>query len=104
MFLVVQILCGSGSLRARGRRLGVRLFVDVVVETEVHLVQVEARGLFCRPVKQVRERHVIATPVSPDAVLQSGPAKGWVYACVRLPAQDRRLIGSRFIVLLSETP
>ena len=45
MFLVVQILCGSGSLRVHGRRLGVRPFVDVVVEVEVHLVEVEARAL-----------------------------------------------------------
>ena len=98
------MLCGSGSLRVRGRRLGVLPFVDVVVEIEVHLVEVEARALFCPPEEQLRERQVIATPDRPSAVIQCGPARGWVYACVWLPAQDRRLIGSRFIVLLSETP
>ena len=67
MFLAVQILCGSGSLRARGHRLGVRLFVDVIVETEVHLVEVEARPLFCPPEEQLRERQAIASPDVPSA-------------------------------------
>ena len=80
------------------------LFVDVIVEVEVHLVQVEARHVFGAMVEQLRERQVIATPEIPSAVRQCGPTRGWVYICVRLPAQDRRLIGSRFSALRSETP
>ena len=96
MFLAVQILCGSGSLRVHGRRLGVRPFVDVEVETEVHLVEVEARALFCPPEEQLRERQVIATPDVPSAALQCAPTRGWVYAWVWLPAQDRRFIVLQF--------
>jgi hypothetical protein len=49
--------------------------VDVVVEIQVHFVQVESRDLFCPKEEQLRERDVLASPDDfPIAILQTVPS------------------------------
>ena len=48
--------------------------VDVVVEIQVHFVQVESRDLFCPKEEQLRERDVLASPDFPIAILQTVPS------------------------------
>jgi hypothetical protein len=87
---------GSAALPATTASLPLLIVVDVVVEIQVHFVQVESRDLFCPKEEQLRERDVLASPDFPIAILQTVPARGW---CPWNPAQDRR-----FILLLFQHP
>ena len=49
--------------------------MDVVVEIQIHFVQVEGRDLFCPEEEQLRARDVLASPDDfPIAILQTVPS------------------------------
>ena len=65
---------GSAALPATTASLPLLIVVDVVVEIQVHFVQVESRDLFCPKEEQLRERDVLASPDFPIAILLTVPS------------------------------